>query len=66
MKLGRSFVLGSFFCGLLIACLGNAAAADLGTARPESVGMIQYRGEGMPDVRALSRSLTYQAIVDEK
>jgi CubicO group peptidase (beta-lactamase class C family) len=27
------------------------------------VGMIQHRGEGMPDVRALSRSLTYQAIV---
>ena len=29
------------------------------------VGMIQHRGEGMPDVRALSRSLTYQAIMDE-
>ncbi len=27
------------------------------------VGMIQHRGDGMPDVRALSRSLTYQAIV---
>ena len=27
------------------------------------VGMIQQRGDGMPDVRALSRSLTYQAIV---
>lgn len=29
------------------------------------VGMIQHRGDGMPDVRALSRSLTYQAILDE-
>lgn len=28
------------------------------------VGMIQHRGEGMPDVRSLSRSLTYQAIVE--
>jgi CubicO group peptidase (beta-lactamase class C family) len=27
------------------------------------VGMIQHRGDGTPDVRALSRSLTYQAIV---
>jgi CubicO group peptidase (beta-lactamase class C family) len=27
------------------------------------VGMIQHRGDGLPDVRALSRSLTYQAIV---
>jgi CubicO group peptidase (beta-lactamase class C family) len=27
------------------------------------VGMIQIRGDGSPDVRALSRSLTYQAIV---
>jgi CubicO group peptidase (beta-lactamase class C family) len=27
------------------------------------VGMIQHRGDGMPDVRGLSRSLTYQAIV---
>jgi len=27
------------------------------------VGMIQQRADGMPDVRALSRSLTYQAIV---
>ncbi len=27
------------------------------------VGMIQHRGEGSPDVRALSRSLTYQAIL---
>ncbi len=27
------------------------------------VGMIQHRGDGSPDVRALSRSLTYQAIV---
>ena len=30
------------------------------------VGMIQHRGDGMPDVRSLSRSLTYQAIVKEK
>jgi CubicO group peptidase (beta-lactamase class C family) len=29
------------------------------------VGMIQHRGDGMPDLRALSRSLTYQAIVEE-
>jgi CubicO group peptidase (beta-lactamase class C family) len=29
------------------------------------VGMIQHRGEGMPDLRGLSRSLTYQAIVEE-
>jgi CubicO group peptidase (beta-lactamase class C family) len=29
------------------------------------VGMIQQRGEDMPDFRALSRSLTYQAIVEE-
>jgi CubicO group peptidase (beta-lactamase class C family) len=27
------------------------------------VGMIQHRGEGMPDFRGLSRNLTYQAIV---
>jgi CubicO group peptidase (beta-lactamase class C family) len=27
------------------------------------VGMIQHRGDGAPDVRALSRNLTYQAIV---
>ncbi|MGH8235624.1 MAG: serine hydrolase domain-containing protein, partial [Steroidobacteraceae bacterium] len=27
------------------------------------VGMIQHRGDGSPDVRGLSRSLTYQAIV---
>jgi CubicO group peptidase (beta-lactamase class C family) len=27
------------------------------------VGMIQHRGDGTPDVRGLSRSLTYQAIV---
>jgi CubicO group peptidase (beta-lactamase class C family) len=30
------------------------------------VGMIQHRGDGTPDVRAISRSLTYQAIVKEK
>ena len=29
------------------------------------VGMIQQRGDDMPDLRALSRSLTYQAIVEE-
>jgi CubicO group peptidase (beta-lactamase class C family) len=29
------------------------------------IGMIQERGEGVPDFRALSRSLTYQAIVEE-
>ena len=29
------------------------------------VGMIQHRGDGMPDLRGLSRSLTYQAIVEE-
>jgi CubicO group peptidase (beta-lactamase class C family) len=29
------------------------------------IGMIQHRGEQMPDFRALSRSLTYQAIVAE-
>jgi CubicO group peptidase (beta-lactamase class C family) len=29
------------------------------------VGMIQHRGDGMPDVRGASRSLTYQAILDE-
>ena len=29
------------------------------------IGMIQQRGEGMPDFRALSRSLTYQAITEE-
>ncbi len=29
------------------------------------IGMIQQRGDGMPDFRALSRSLTYQAIVAE-
>ncbi len=29
------------------------------------IGMIQQRGEDMPDLRALSRSLTYQAIVEE-
>ena len=28
------------------------------------VGMIQHRGEGMPNVRALSKSLTYQAVVE--
>ena len=28
------------------------------------VGMIQHRGEGMPDLRGLSRALTYQAIVE--
>jgi CubicO group peptidase (beta-lactamase class C family) len=27
------------------------------------VGMIQHRGDGSPDVRGLSRNLTYQAIV---
>jgi CubicO group peptidase (beta-lactamase class C family) len=27
------------------------------------VGMIQQRGEGLPDLRGLSRNLTYQAIV---
>ncbi len=27
------------------------------------VGMIQHRGDGAPDVRGLSRNLTYQAIV---
>jgi CubicO group peptidase (beta-lactamase class C family) len=27
------------------------------------VGMIQHRGDGLPDVRGLSRNLTYQAIV---
>jgi hypothetical protein len=25
--------------------------------------MIQHRGEGTPDVRALSRALTYQAVM---
>jgi len=30
------------------------------------VGMIQHVGTGTPDVRAISRSLTYQAIVKEK
>jgi CubicO group peptidase (beta-lactamase class C family) len=30
------------------------------------VGMIQHIGQGMPDVRSISRSLTYQAIVQEK
>jgi CubicO group peptidase (beta-lactamase class C family) len=30
------------------------------------VGMIQHRGEGMPDLRGLSRALTYQAIVEEE
>lgn len=29
------------------------------------VGMIQERGDDVPDMRALSRSLTYQAIVEE-
>lgn len=29
------------------------------------VGMIQQRGDATPDVRALSRSLTYQAIVEQ-
>lgn len=29
------------------------------------VGMIQQRGDDMPDFRALSRSLTYQSIVEE-
>lgn len=29
------------------------------------IGMIQQRGDDMPDLRALSRSLTYQAIVEE-
>ena len=29
------------------------------------VGMIQQRGDDVPDLRALSRSLTYQAIVEE-
>jgi CubicO group peptidase (beta-lactamase class C family) len=29
------------------------------------IGMIQQRGDDMPDFRALSRSLTYQAIVEE-
>jgi CubicO group peptidase (beta-lactamase class C family) len=29
------------------------------------IGMIQQRGDGLPDFRALSRSLTYQAIVEE-
>jgi CubicO group peptidase (beta-lactamase class C family) len=29
------------------------------------VGMIQHRGDGLPDVRALSRNLTYQAIVSD-
>jgi len=29
------------------------------------IGMIQHRGEQMPDFRALSRSLTYQAIIEE-
>jgi CubicO group peptidase (beta-lactamase class C family) len=29
------------------------------------VGMIQHRSDGMPDLRGLSRSLTYQAIVEE-
>lgn len=28
------------------------------------VGMIQHRGEAMPEVRSLSRALTYQAIVE--
>ena len=28
------------------------------------VGMIQHRGDGMPDVRALSRALTYQAVME--
>jgi len=28
------------------------------------VGMIQHRGDGMPDLRGLSRALTYQAIVE--
>jgi len=27
------------------------------------VGMIQIRGDGLPDVRGVSRNLTYQAIV---
>jgi CubicO group peptidase (beta-lactamase class C family) len=30
------------------------------------VGMIQHRGDGMPDLRGLSRALTYQAIVEEE
>ncbi|MGH8177367.1 MAG: serine hydrolase domain-containing protein [Steroidobacter sp.] len=30
------------------------------------IGMIQHRGEGMPDLRGLSRQLTYQAIVEEE
>ena len=29
------------------------------------IGMIQHRSDNMPDVRAISRSLTYQAIVEE-
>lgn len=29
------------------------------------VGMIQQRGDSMPELRALSRSLTYQAIIEE-
>jgi CubicO group peptidase (beta-lactamase class C family) len=30
------------------------------------IGMVQHRGEGMPDLRGLSRSLTYQAILKPK
>jgi CubicO group peptidase (beta-lactamase class C family) len=30
------------------------------------VGMIQHRGDGSPDVRALSRSLVYQSITEEE
>jgi CubicO group peptidase (beta-lactamase class C family) len=29
------------------------------------IGMIQQRGDKLPDVRALSKSLTYQAIVKD-
>jgi CubicO group peptidase (beta-lactamase class C family) len=30
------------------------------------IGMIQHRGDGMPDLRGLSRALTYQAIVEDE
>ena len=45
-----------FFCSLLLACVvGSVAAADLGTARPEGVGMSSQRlGRLTADMKALA------------
>lgn len=60
-SLPRVFLVGS----VLAADLG-AGSGSVRSGLQAHVGMIQHRGEGMLDVRSLSRSLTHPAIVNAR